>query len=135
MICLDTNVVIAFLKYQDRHLTSRLELELRRGDIFVSTIVLCELQYGAANSERRRENDERLAAFLCLPVTLLPFETEDAEEAGEIRAVLEREGRPIGPYDVLIAGQARRRGAILVTANAAEFARVPGLQTQDWTAA
>jgi tRNA(fMet)-specific endonuclease VapC len=46
--------------------------------------------------------------------------------------VLERAGTPIGPYDVLIAGQARRRGAVLVTANASEFVRVPGLKTEDW---
>ncbi len=55
--------------------------------------------------------------FLQLPVSILPFEPEDAEEAGEIRAELERLGTPIGPYDVLIAAQARRRSALLVTAN------------------
>ena len=59
---------------------------------------------------------------------------EDAEEAGNIRAALERAGKPIGPYDVLIAAQARRRGATLVTANEREFARVPGLKTEDWAA-
>jgi tRNA(fMet)-specific endonuclease VapC len=63
----------------------------------------------------------------------LPFEIEDAEEAGDIRAALERAGTPIGPYDILIAAQARRRGAILVTANEHEFARVPGLMVEDWS--
>jgi tRNA(fMet)-specific endonuclease VapC len=48
---------------------------------------------------------------------------------------LARAGTPIGPYDALIAGQARRRGATLVTANQREFARVPGLKTGDWAAA
>ncbi len=52
-----------------------------------------------------------------------------------MRAALERAGAPIGPYDVLIAGQARRRGAVLVTASTGEFARVPGLRTEDWAAA
>jgi tRNA(fMet)-specific endonuclease VapC len=65
---------------------------------------------------------------LALDVTPWPFEPEDAEEAGDIRAELEREGRPIGPYDILIAAQARRRGALLVTANTGEFTRVPGLK-------
>jgi hypothetical protein len=55
-----------------------------------------------------------------------PSELEDAEEAGEIRAELERAGTPIGPYDILIAAQARRRSALLVTANTGEFTRVPG---------
>jgi hypothetical protein len=54
--------------------------------------------------------------------------------AGDIRAVLERQGMPIGPYDCLIAAQARCRGATLVTANGREFDRVPGLLVADWTA-
>ena len=73
-----------------------------------------------------------LATFLTLDVTLWPFEPEDAEEAGDIRAALERAGALIGAYDILIAAQARRRGALLVTANARTFARVPRLSTEDW---
>ena len=68
-------------------------------------------------------------------MTPWPFESQDAEEAGDIRAALERTGKPIGPYDLLIAAQARRRGATLITANEREFARVPGLKTADWAAA
>ena len=63
----------------------------------------------------------------------MPFEPEDAEEAGDIRAALERAGTPIGPYDVLIAAQARRLDALLVTANTREFARVPGLKLYEPT--
>jgi len=62
-----------------------------------------------------------------------PFELEDAEEAGDIRAELERAGTPIGPYDILIGAQARRRSALLVTANASELSRVPRLRTADWS--
>jgi tRNA(fMet)-specific endonuclease VapC len=54
--------------------------------------------------------------------------------AGDLRAALDAAGTPIGPYDVLIAAQALRSNATLVTANVSEFARVPGLQWQDWTA-
>jgi tRNA(fMet)-specific endonuclease VapC len=72
---------------------------------------------------------------MTLDVTPWPFEPEDAEEAGDIRAALERSGTPIGPYDTLIAAQARRRGALLVTANRREFARVPGLRSEDWAGA
>jgi tRNA(fMet)-specific endonuclease VapC len=70
--------------------------------------------------------------ILGLEVTLWPFEPGDAEEAGDIRAALERSGTPTGPYDILIAAQARRRSAVLITANEREFARVPGLKTEDW---
>jgi len=75
-----------------------------------------------------------LSTFLALDITPWPFEPEDAEEAGDIRATLERLGTTIGPYDILIAAQARRRGAILATANEREFSRVPGLKTEDWAA-
>jgi tRNA(fMet)-specific endonuclease VapC len=62
----------------------------------------------------------------------LPFEPADAEEAGDIRAALEQAATPIGPYDVLLAGQVRRRDALLVTANERKFARVPRLKFEDW---
>ena len=64
----------------------------------------------------------------------LPLDYEDAMEAGHIRVGLERRGTPIGPYDVLIAAQARRRGALLVTANLGEFSRVEGLRVENWMA-
>ncbi len=63
---------------------------------------------------------------------LVPFEQADAREAADIRAYLRRQATPIGPYDVLIAGQARRAGASLVMANSKEFERVPGLIVMDW---
>ena len=62
------------------------------------------------------------------------FDIDDAREAGEIRALLEARGQPIGPCDTLIAAQARRRGATLVTLNVREFERVPSLSVEDWTA-
>ena len=63
----------------------------------------------------------------------VPFDTSDARSAGAVRAELESSGLPIGPYDILIAGQARIRGLVLVTANAREFARVDGLAREDWS--
>jgi tRNA(fMet)-specific endonuclease VapC len=134
MMCLDTNVVIGCLSGRAPALAERLERELLTADFALPTIVLFELRYGIAKSARPRDNAERLVTFLELPIAILPFEPDDAEEAGDIRAALERAGTPIGPYDILIAAQARRRGATLVTANLREFARVPRLKTDDWTA-
>jgi len=70
--------------------------------------------------------------FLSGPISILPFDDEDADAAGSIRASLEVLGKPIGAYDVLIAGQALARQLILVTANVAEFSRVTGHSWQDW---
>jgi tRNA(fMet)-specific endonuclease VapC len=132
---LDTNVVIALMKNQPPVVRTRLRRVVTRGSaVAVSSIVLYELWYGVARSERRRENTERLRVFLAGNVNVVPFDEEDAAVAGELRATLERAGTPIGPYDLLIAAQALRGGSTLVTANVAEFARVRGLAWQDWSA-
>lgn len=136
MICLDTNIVIAAINQRAAAVRQRLMKTLHEGTIVgIPAVVLYELWYGIKKSAWAQGNADALDDFLALDVTPWPFELEDAEEAGDVRAALERLGTPIGPYDVLIAAQARRRGAILVTANKNEFARVPGLQTQDWTIA
>jgi tRNA(fMet)-specific endonuclease VapC len=131
---LDTNAVIALLKNQPPGVRSRLRRAASRGAaVTVSSVVLYELWYGVARSERRRENAERLRIFLSGNVTVVPFDEEDATVAGDLRATLAMAGTPIGPYDLLIAAQALRSGATLVTANVSEFARVPSLLWQDWT--
>ena len=136
MICLDTNIIVAVINQRAAAVRQRLMKTLHEGTIVgIPTVVLYELWYGIKKSARAQANTDALDNFLALDVTPWPFEQEDTEEAGDVRAALERAGTPIGPYDVLIAAQARRRGAILVTANKNEFARVPGLQTQDWTTA
>jgi len=136
MICLDTNIIIAVINQRAAAVRQRLMKTLHEGTIVgIPTVVLYELWYGIKKSARAQQNTDALDGFLALDVTPWPFEPEDAEEAGDVRAALERLGTPIGPYDMLIAAQARRRGAILVSANKNEFARVPGLQTQDWTVA
>jgi tRNA(fMet)-specific endonuclease VapC len=133
MICLDTNVVIAVLNDRTSPALARIEAAISAGDtLAISCIVLYELWYGAAKSARPERNAQRITDFLAGPIEVLPFEPADAEEAGEIRAALERAGTPIGPYDVLVAAQARRRDALLVTANEREFARVPRLKFEDW---
>jgi tRNA(fMet)-specific endonuclease VapC len=134
---LDTNAVIAVLKNQPAAVRRRLRFaRLEVGAVIaVSSVVLYELWYGVARSERRRENVERLRVFLSADIRVLAFDEEDAVVAGDLRASLEGAGTPIGPYDLLIAAQALRAGGTLVTANFAEFARVKGLSWQDWTAA
>jgi tRNA(fMet)-specific endonuclease VapC len=133
MICLDTNAIIVSLNDPTSPVRARINQARDNGiPLTVSAIVLFELWYGAAKSGHRQRNIDRLVDFLNGPIQLLDFDADDAREAGDIRAVLAKAGTPIGPYDILIAAQARRRGALLVTANKREFARVPGLRTEDW---
>lgn len=134
-ISLDTSIVVAVLRDRPPSARARLGQALQAGDaVAISAIVLVELSYGAARSGRRTENMERLQEFFGAGITVWPFSGSDALAAGVLREQLDRAGQTIGPYDILIAAQALRLGATLVTSNLAEFRRVPGLQCEDWTA-
>ncbi|MGB6132527.1 MAG: type II toxin-antitoxin system VapC family toxin [Acidobacteriaceae bacterium] len=131
---LDTSTVVAVLRNQPPLVRQRLRRAMARGAaVSVPSVVVYELWYGVERSARRNENAERVRAFLAGNVQVVSFDEEDAAVAGEIRAALEATGNSIGPYDLLIAAQALRRGASLVTANVAEFACVPGLAWQNWS--
>jgi tRNA(fMet)-specific endonuclease VapC len=133
MICLDTNAVIVAINHLNPRVRARFDQAIRdRLSINLPSIVVFELWYGIFKSLHRQRSIVTLTHFLAGPVQILNFDADDAREAGEIRAALARRGTPIGPYDILIAAQARRRDATLVTANAREFSRVPGLKTEDW---
>jgi tRNA(fMet)-specific endonuclease VapC len=134
VICIDTNVAIAALNGRPPQVVERLAEALTRGPVALPAPSLHELWYGAAKSARVAENVERIGRFLSAEIVILPFDADDAREAGFIRAHLKPLGIPIGNYDVLIAAQALRRGLTLVTANVREFTRVPGLLVADWSA-
>jgi tRNA(fMet)-specific endonuclease VapC len=131
---LDTNACIALIKGEPASVRTRLRTAVNAGGkVHVSSIVAFELWYGVGRSSQAEANRQRLRAFLAGALAPLPFDDEDAQSAGAIRAALEALGKPIGAYDLLIAGQALRREFTLVTANVTEFARVKGLAWQDWS--
>lgn len=131
---LDTNAVVALLRNKPARVRERYREAEKSGDyLAVSSIVLFELWYGVEKSGRVRENTERLRILLSGDLDLLDFDDLDAQTAGRVRAALEKIGTPIGAYDLLIAGQALRRGLTVVTANTSEFSRVAELSWEDWT--
>ena len=127
---LDTNAVVALLNDADSILAQRAKRH-SPADIGISAIVGHELFYGAFKSKRVERN---VALIDSLRFAVVDFDKEDSRHAGAIRAALGAAGSPIGPYDVLIAGQARARTLILVSHNTREFNRVPGLLVEDWEA-
>jgi tRNA(fMet)-specific endonuclease VapC len=130
---LDTNACIALINGMPALVRSRFQKAAGGGaQVCISAVVTFELWYGVGKSRRPETNTQRLETFLTGPVIVLPFDDEDARVAGSIRAALEVSGKPIGAYDVLIAGQALARELTLVTANVSEFSRVKGLSWQDW---
>jgi len=126
---LDTNAVIALLKGEAWFL-ARLRT-FKPADFGISAIVAHELLYGAYKGQRTAKS---LAQIDALRFGIVEFDQEDARRAGEVRAALATSGTLIGPYDVLIAGQALARSLTLVTHNVREFARVDSLRLEDWQA-
>jgi len=125
---LDANAVIALLNDAASRPAQRIRRE-KPGDVAISAIVAHELFYGAFKSRRATRN---VALVDALRFPVLAFDGEDARQAGELRALLAAMGTPIGPHDVLIAGQAMARNLILITHNMGEFGRVAGLRIEDW---
>jgi len=128
---LDTNICIYLIK---KHPPAVLEQFRQHSplDVAISTITLFELEYGAQKSQQIKRTQDALTRFLT-PLNILDIDHPAALEAAIIRADLERNGTPIGPYDLLIAGLARSRGMTLVTNNTKEFQRIEGLQLENWT--
>jgi len=130
---LDTNACIALINGDPATVRTRLHKATDGGaHVLVSSVAVFELWYGVAKSTRQEFNRKRLETFLSGPILVLAFEDADARVAGSVRAALEASGKPIGAYEVLMAGQALRHQVTLVTANVSEFSRVKGLAWQDW---
>jgi tRNA(fMet)-specific endonuclease VapC len=130
---LDTNACIALINGVSPAVRQRFVRAVAAQEtIYLSSIVFFELWYGVQNSSKIDENTLSLRRFVDGRIQLLPFESGDAEVAGKLRFHLKAAGRPIGPYDLLIAAQAKARGMTLVTHNTREFGRIFGLTIEDW---
>ena len=135
MLFLDTNVVVDLLgrkRPQVRRCFGESKAQGRQ--LLLSSIALFELRFSVANSARPIENGRSLDALLAGGIEIIDFDADDAAEAGTLRALLRRAGAEIGPFDLLIAAQALRRKATLVTHNVVECQRAPGLDVIDWAA-
>jgi len=129
MILLDANTLIYYIKGLDA-VVRRFQLTSPR-ELRIPSVVAYEVEYGAlkAGSARRRA----VMAGLLAGIVQAPFDASAAGDADRIRVDLERRGFVIGPMDLIIAGTAVSRGALLVTSNTREFARIKGLRLEDWT--
>ncbi len=126
---LDTDICIHALKGRSAALAAL--FKTNDGRMAISDVTLFELCYGA---EKYADPAARLAVIenFAARLELLPFDSRAAHHAGNIRAALERQGRTIGAYDLMIAGTARSQGLVLATNNVREFERVEGLRVERW---
>jgi len=126
---LDSNILIAALKGREPAVSRLREADPR--ELAVPAIVVYELEYGTLGAQGSRRKAMLNGLLSSLPE--IPFDGPAAREAARIRAALERRGMTIGPLDLLIAGTAASRGAVLVTGNVKELERIEGLRLEDWT--
>ncbi|WP_166362678.1 type II toxin-antitoxin system tRNA(fMet)-specific endonuclease VapC [Pseudomonas akapageensis] len=126
---LDTNICIFTLKNKPQQV--REAFTRHHGQLCISTITLMELIYGAEKSAAPERNLAVIEGFAAR-LEVLSYDRQAAAHSGQLRAELAKNGKPIGPYDQMIAGHARSLGLVLVTNNLAEFNRVAGLRVEDW---
>ena len=127
---LDTNVLSDFARGEPA-VMARLRQEAP-AQLAASVITEMEVEYGLARNPDLAPRLRQAMRLLLNTIAVLPFEREDARTAAQLRAVLNRQGTPIGAYDLLLAASALRRGLKIVTHNTHEFARVGGLEVEDW---
>lgn len=126
---LDTSVVSDLIR-NPRGVAARRMATVGEDAVCTSIVVAAELRFGAVKSGSPKLADRIDLIFSALEV--LPLEPPADRHYGDIRQNLARRGTPIGPNDLLIAAHARALDLMVVTANAREFSRVPGLRTENW---
>ena len=134
---LDTDTCIYLMTDREpqrrANILARLEALPADEIVYLSSITVMELSYGAHKGRWSKANTELLEQFL-LDFAIASFDEKTAHHGGALRAALEKKGKPIGPLDMLIAAHALSLEAILVTNNTREFSRVPGLKVKNWAA-
>lgn len=126
---LDTNIIIYTIK--NRPQAVRQAFTKYQGQMAISTVTWAELVFGVERSSRPEKNQADIDS-MAARLDVLKFDKKAAAHFAQIRAELYSQGKPIGPYDMMIAGHARAEGLILVTNNTKEFERVPGLRLENW---
>ena len=128
---LDTNICIYLIKQKSSNVLRHFESH-GVGDIGLSSITLAELRYGVAKSRHSEKNRQALDEFI-LPLEIAEFDEKAAEKYGTIRTLLEKDGRIVGPMDMLIGAHAMSLRATLVTNNTREFRQIKNLKVVDWS--
>ena len=126
---LDTKPCIYVMNHRPAHVLP--VFNAHAGMMCISEITRFELLFGAYKSQVPHRTLQSLDAF-CSMIDVLAFDAAAADHAAQIRAQLEKKGKPIGPFDTQIAGHARSLAATLVTNNTREFQRVGGLMLENW---
>ena len=126
---LDTNIISDLIRHPRGTVAARIAAAGEE-TVCTSIIVAAELRFGAIKSGSKKLVDR--VDLILSAVEILPSEAPADRHYGDLRHHLTRQGIPIGPNDMLIAAHALSTGLTVVTANAGEFSRVPGLKVENW---
>src|SRR5262249_34928377 len=127
---LDTNTCIRYINGRAPKIREKM-LKIADTDIAISTVTKGEMYAGSVKSQNPRGSRRKQDLFF-VRFASLPFDDAAAEEFGNIRAILESAGTPVGPYDLQIAAIAVEHELIVITHNTREFGRIKGLRVEDW---
>ncbi|MCG6162063.1 MULTISPECIES: type II toxin-antitoxin system tRNA(fMet)-specific endonuclease VapC [Leptospira] len=127
---LDTNICIYIINQKPESVYKKFK-KIKFENIFISSITEFELKYGVQKSLHSEKNSRVLEDFLSY-LNILPFVSEDTNKAAKVRVELEKVGKPIGPFDLLIGSQALSNKLTLVTNNEKEFNRIKDLKIENW---
>jgi tRNA(fMet)-specific endonuclease VapC len=131
MYLLDTNICIFAIKNKPETVLKKLKEKISDG-IYISSLTVAELEFGVENSQKIENNRIALLKFLSI-FNILNFDDPDAIDYGRLKTDLRKQGRIIGPIDMLLAAQALNKELVFVTNNVKEFERVKGLKIEDWS--
>jgi tRNA(fMet)-specific endonuclease VapC len=126
---LDTDICIYTINRKPAHLKRLFNAHI--GQLCISSVTWGELICGAEKSQEIERNLHQLEGFSAR-LEILKFGEHESTQFGQVKAILEKKGEPIGSYDMMIAGHARSAGLVLVTNNQREFSRVEGLRLENW---
>jgi len=127
---LDTNICIYIIKKSPQKVFEKIKT-LKIGEVAISSITYCELQFGVSNSSSQEKNQNALNGFLS-SIEILDFPSASAILYGEVCSHLKKKGIPIGPLELLIGTHALFADVTLVTNNVKEFKRIPKLKMENW---
>lgn len=130
----DSNAFSGYLRGRNPNLVTRMRAAIEAGELRLSVMVLAELEFGARKAVRTMgathfvERVEQLKAAFQVD----SLGAEFSRAYAQVQDTLEAEGQKIGDRDKIIAAHALGLGAVLVSRNMREFARVPGLSVENW---
>jgi len=133
LFMLDTDTCIFLMRGESPALAARVQSVPLQQQV-MSVVTFAELTYGVqASAAAKRKQNQSVLDSLVLHLSVLDWPQDAAKHYAEIRTDLKKRGAQLGAADLMIAAHARTMGAIVVTNNVKDFARVKGLEVENWT--